>query len=318
MIVVWRVTGRCNLACPFCAYDRRLPGIRREIDAQAVEDFAGVLGGWRAANGERVLLSWLGGEPLLWTPLFDLSHRLHAVHGIAIGATTNGTALVRNEVRARIVESFSELTISIDGPREFHERLRGWPGGWHRLRRAVRELAAAAGHLMLRANVVLMQDNLPLFPALCEELADWGFGEISFNQLGGRDRPEFFPAHRLRIDDVDTLAALLPALRAGLAARGVRLCGGSEYLRRLDASARGARLAIDECAPPERFLFVDERGIAAPCSFTPAELGVPVTRIQTVAQLESLPARFEAQRHRARPAACDDCPSTQVFAKFAS
>lgn len=28
MIIVWRVLNDCNLACPFCAYDRRL-AIRR-------------------------------------------------------------------------------------------------------------------------------------------------------------------------------------------------------------------------------------------------------------------------------------------------
>ena len=32
LVVVWRVTTRCNLACGFCAYDRALPFARRETD----------------------------------------------------------------------------------------------------------------------------------------------------------------------------------------------------------------------------------------------------------------------------------------------
>ena len=40
MIIVWRVTQHCNLACPFCAYDRRLPGPRTSIDADRVLRFA--------------------------------------------------------------------------------------------------------------------------------------------------------------------------------------------------------------------------------------------------------------------------------------
>jgi MoaA/NifB/PqqE/SkfB family radical SAM enzyme len=43
MIVVWRITTRCNLSCAFCAYDKRVPGRRREVDAASVAAFAPVL-----------------------------------------------------------------------------------------------------------------------------------------------------------------------------------------------------------------------------------------------------------------------------------
>lgn len=72
MIVLWRVTERCNLACGFCAYDRRLPGIRLEAQSADVKRFAGLLGAYQQVTGTRVLVSWLGGEPLLWEPLFPL------------------------------------------------------------------------------------------------------------------------------------------------------------------------------------------------------------------------------------------------------
>ncbi len=37
MIVLWRITERCDLACGFCAYDRRLPGPRHKVDRSVVE-----------------------------------------------------------------------------------------------------------------------------------------------------------------------------------------------------------------------------------------------------------------------------------------
>ena len=65
MIIVWRITERCNLSCPFCAYDRTLRRSRRDADPGAVDQFCRVLGEYRRRTGERILVSWLGGEPLL-------------------------------------------------------------------------------------------------------------------------------------------------------------------------------------------------------------------------------------------------------------
>ncbi|MBK6638582.1 MAG: radical SAM protein [Rhodocyclaceae bacterium] len=99
MIVVWRVTQRCNLSCPFCAWDKRLPGQRVDISGEAVLRFARLLGDYQRQRNDPVLLSWLGGEPLLWPPLFGLAPRIAAL-GIAQSATTNGTTL--NSARRRI------------------------------------------------------------------------------------------------------------------------------------------------------------------------------------------------------------------------
>lgn len=319
MIVLWRVTEHCNLACGFCAYDRRLPGPRRQVDADTVLRLGAALGDYRRRTGERVLLSWLGGEPLLWRPLLAVSRTLHEQHVLAISATTNGTGLQRPDLRAGLLASFAELTVSVDGMADFHDRLRGGRGTWARLRAGVIALRAArdAATPRLRANVVLMRDNLAGFAELCLELADWGIDEITFNQLGGRDRPEFFPAHSLRPADVEALCALLPSLRARLDERGVRLCAGDAYLRRLAASAAQVPLPVHDCAPGERFLFIDEAGRIAPCSFTSDVYGVPVSAIADGRDLAGLASGWRHARSSARAAVCDDCPSTHVFEKFA-
>ncbi|MBL8669866.1 MAG: radical SAM protein [Alphaproteobacteria bacterium] len=320
MIVVWRITERCNLSCPFCAYDRTVPGTRHEMDATEAERFGEILGQFGRATGRNVLLSWLGGEPFLWRPIFDLSHRLRSEHGISISATTNGTTLGLERMRSAVLRSFSEITVSVDGFAAFHESMRGWPGGWGDLRDGVSALAAerkrTGADLKLRANIVVMRDNLAAFEDLCACVADWGIDEITFNQLGGRDRPEFFPAQGISPDDADHLSAIVPPLRARLAARGVVLRGGADYLNRIAASARGIALDVTDCAPGQQFLFIDERGRISPCSFTSEQYGVPVEQIRSVADLLALPARLADARLRARADACTDCKSTQVFAKF--
>ena len=142
--------------------------------------------------------------------------------------------------------------------------------------------------------------------------------KITFNTLGGRDRPEFFPDHRIRPADAASLSALLPELRSRLTARGVRLCGGPAYLERINASARGDRLPVEDCAPGEGFLFIDEYGNIAPCSFTTDCFAASIDGIQSAEDIGTLAARFSERRANAPAAVCGDCPSTQVFSKFAA
>lgn len=321
MIALWRITTRCNYACGFCAYDRRVDGARHDVDGGEAERFGRLLGAWAQAHRQPVLLSWLGGEPLLWRPILPLSAAL-AGPDLAISATTNGSTLHRAEVRAAILASFSELTVSIDGPAAIHDRLRGQDLAFARVRHGVQRLAeerrATQSSLRVRANVVLMRDTAPHFPALCDELCDWGVDEITFNQLGGRDRPEFFPAQRLQPGDIATLAAAVPAIRSRLAGRGVRLCADPLYLYRLRASAEGETLAIANCQLGRDFLFIDELGRVSPCSFSSDAYGVPIASLRTIADIDRLHGRFAAAQAVERCAACDDCPSTQIFAKFAA
>jgi MoaA/NifB/PqqE/SkfB family radical SAM enzyme len=252
-------------------------------------------------------------------------------------------------VRAFVIENLAELTVSVDGIGAVHDRLRSSLGGFDRLehdvRALVREKALAGGGPRVRVNTVLMADNVEQFPALCERLATWGIDEISFNQLGGNDRPEFHATHRLVLADVERFGAELPRVRESLAARGIRLLGGDRYLERLRATATGRNLRVADCSPAaqivarggeaadatrardyvgdamrasEQTLFITEAGIVAPCSFTTADYGVPVSELDSVAALRALPARVRAKRAAQRSPWCDDCPSTQLFDKFAA
>lgn len=320
MIVVWRVTQRCNLSCPFCEWDRSLPKARADVDTEEVLRFAAVLADWQASTGERVLLSWLGGEPFLWPALAGVAEQVSAL-GLHQSTTTNGTTLGRPAVQDLVLRHFAELTVSVDGFPEFHNPMRGWPGGHERLRHAVQALSARRPNreaLRLRANVVLMRQNVDSFASLCEALCAWGIDEITFNALGGRDRPEFYPVHALRLQDVDELRALVPALKSHLAALGTRLCGDEPYLDRLAASADARPISIASCAPGERFLFIDERCRIAPCDFTVAGYGVPSSIVRSARDVQALPAHFAKLQRDARAPACDDCRSTRVFAKFSA
>lgn len=321
LVVVVRVTGRCNLACGFCAFDRRLAFERHELRAETLLRLGTLLAEHRDSASLQVHLSLLGGEPTLWEPLEPTEARLAQELGLSLGLTTNGTALASASFRKRLLSHYDELTLSVDAPGRVHDALRSFPNGFARLEAGVRALVRERAHsgrpLLIRVNTVLMQRTLPSFDELCARLADWGVDEVTFNALGGVDRPEFFAAERLLPKHLEELRRRLPGLRAKLAARGVVLRGGDAYLRRLLSAAERRALPVLDCNAGERFLFVDHLGRVSPCSFTAAEYGVPIEALSGAEALSYLSGRFKSAQRHARSTQCDDCRSTQVFSKWA-
>lgn len=322
LVVVWRITEYCNLGCHFCAYSRHLRRPRAAADPDQVMAFGALLGEYARVHSRDVLVSWLGGEPLRWPPLLDISHAFKREFNLRVGVTTNGTALASADVRQRIAEDFDQLTLSVDGLAASHDHYRDSPGLYDQLRRSLahlRELKARLGRgPRLRGNTILMRDNLCAFEDLCRALAEWGMEELTFNALGGRDRPEFYPAHSLQPEDVDWFRQVLPGIRARMAPLGLTILGSERYLDRLGASASHSQLPIADCRPGQQFLFIDERGVTSPCSFTTQGYGIHLDQIRTPDDLDQLPRRFVERKRRQTLGPCLDCPSTQVFGKFVS
>ena len=269
--------------------------------------------------GKEVHVSFLGGEPFAWEPLPRVARHL-AELGLSLGVTTNGVTLGSAATRELLLDCFDEVTLSVDGVGAVHDGLRGWPGGFERLAASLTALAQTKADRgrgpVVRVNTVLMRDNIGKFQELCRALAGLGVRELTFNRLGGRDRPEFFAAHRLTPEQLERFAAELPALRRELAEQGLSLRGAHAYLERLLSLERGETFAVRDCEPGRRFLFVDELGKIAPCSFTLDSYGEPVAVNGAHGELAELPRRFLARQRSQRAGACDDCASTQVFEKF--
>jgi MoaA/NifB/PqqE/SkfB family radical SAM enzyme len=315
-VVLWRVMDQCNLSCPFCAYDKRLTFARRLANPTEVARMIDLLAAWQDQSGRPVVLSWSGGEPTLWPALPEMSLRA-ADAGLRQSLTTNGTTLGSAAIRQLLAGRMAEVTISVDALGDMHGALRGWRGAFDKLAEWVPRLVAdAGGGLRLRANVVLVRQTIAEFPALCEALADWGIRTITFNQLGGRDRPEFFPAHRLRREDIAHFAKQLPALRKFMP--DVQILGGDAYVDRIVSSTADEMLPISGCRVAEDFLFIDEAGQVAPCAFVGNHFGVATGDLRSTGDLEDLTRRI-CTRQRAEPAAaCHNCMSTQQFSKFAA
>jgi MoaA/NifB/PqqE/SkfB family radical SAM enzyme len=231
--------------------------------------------------------------------------------------TTNGLALVSHRVRSEVLQVLDQLTISIDGMAESHDRMRKSPGLFEKLRRYVGQLQSErhGARLRLRVNSILTRQNIDAFEIFCREMAEWGFDELTFNQLGGNDRPEYYPAHRVEPAQWSLFEDRLDDIRAWALGRGMLIRGSPQYLHRIRATTNDQHISIDDCSPGDRFLFVDEMGRVSPCSFTSHCLGIS---IDDIVDLEN-PNWARSFRNRlgiVRPAACGDCHATHVFDKF--
>lgn len=247
-----------------------------------------------------------------------MARAFHHTLGLRLAVTTSGLTLGYSGVRQELIAHYEQVTLSIDGLGRFHDQVRREPGFFEHLRSSIARLKAEdrEGRLRLRVNTILMRGNIAAFSGFCAEMADWGFRELTFNPLGGIERPEFYRVHHLLPDQVTRFREDLPGLRSAMARRGLHIRGTESYLHRMACTAAGERVAVEGCQPGRRLLFIDEFGRAGPCSLTCGDYGVPLAALDSPGVLETLPARWSRLQQETRAAACNDCHATHVFAKF--
>jgi sulfatase maturation enzyme AslB (radical SAM superfamily) len=320
LVVVWRVYEPCNLGCQFCGYSREISRKRHIVSSDVILKFGAVLLEYRQRTGKEVLVSWLGGEPLLWKELPVISQTYHQEFGITLGVTTNGTMLDREHVRRSLIDHYSLVTISIDGFANFHDMQRREIGLFEKLKRnvglLVEEISASNSMLRLRVNSILMRKNIHAFEAFCVEMAGWGIQELTFNQLGGIDRPEFYPDNHLLPEQAAWLVRELPTIQTNALLTGLKVFGTKQYLERISATSLNTAIPIVDCSPGKHFLFIDEENRVSPCNFTTESYGMPLSQIEDVDALVSVAECFRYKQSYERASPCNNCMSTQVFEKF--
>jgi MoaA/NifB/PqqE/SkfB family radical SAM enzyme len=134
-IIQLHPTLRCNLACRHC-YSVSGPEQRAAL---APELLAGVLTDAAAMGYEVVSVS--GGEPFLYPDLARLLAHARSL-GLRTTVTTNATTLTPRRLAA-VRDHLDLLAVSVDGPPDTHDRVRG-PGSFDRMLRGLAQLRQAA------------------------------------------------------------------------------------------------------------------------------------------------------------------------------
>ena len=192
------VAQKCNLGCTYCyAQQGEFGGLAKNMPLETANRAVDLLLS-EVGDGGKASLAFLGGEPLVNRPVVQAATQRAAElaqrRGIALSLsiTTNGTLLTAAD--AAFFETYGfAVTISLDGPREAHDRLRPYQSGagsFDKIMRNVRPLLSNQRHAQVSARVTVTPHNLELRRTLDDFIAA-GFHSVGFSPMlsapGGRD-----------------------------------------------------------------------------------------------------------------------------------
>ncbi|WP_299865970.1 radical SAM protein [uncultured Hoeflea sp.] len=135
--VVWEITLACNLACGHCG---SRAGSRRpnELSTQECFDIVHQL---RDAGTREITL--IGGEAYLRKDWLDIAAEISR-SGMLCGMQTGARGLNKARIQAAYDAGIRSIGVSIDGPEDLHDQLRGVPGSYRQALEAI-ELVAQTG-----------------------------------------------------------------------------------------------------------------------------------------------------------------------------
>jgi uncharacterized protein len=222
------VAQKCNLGCTYCyAREGSFGGKPQNMSIETARAAVDLLLS-RATPGERINLSFLGGEPLVNRPVlrdatcYAASEAARLGVQIGFSITSNGTLI--DETDGEFFEKYGfAVTVSLDGLGAVHDHLRPYKGGrgsFDTILRNIRPILARQRRMQISARVTVTPENLGLRDML-DHFVDLGFHSVGFSPLlsapSGR--------HEMQRND---LAELLDAMVA---------CG-EEFERRTVAGER--------------------------------------------------------------------------------
>lgn len=196
------LTERCNLRCLHCyqtgggSDELTIAEIR-----SLVSEVSEMLGEWSNAYGITFLPSFnvTGGEPFLRPDLCEIIEEISG-HGFDVYILTNGTLI--DERKANDVSSLgvSGVQVSIEGPEEIHDRIRGW-GSFSASLAGVERLTDAG--LTVTLNTTLSSLNADHIVEMMSLASSLGVHNLGFARLvpSGRGQTlvdRVLPAARVR------------------------------------------------------------------------------------------------------------------------
>jgi MoaA/NifB/PqqE/SkfB family radical SAM enzyme len=308
--------SRCNCRCVMCDIWRATTS--SELSAA---DVAGWLAEWRRLGVRRVLLS--GGEALLHSHLWELCDHLRAA---GIGITILSTGLLLRRHAAELARRCDDVVVSLDGPRELHNQIRGIPRAYEKLAEGVAAVRAIDPNVMVSGRCTVQRANYRALRATVTAAHELGLERVSFlaadvsseafNRPGGWDA-ERAGGVALEPADLPLLDAELAALEREYAADFATgyIAESPLKLRRRLSQYYAALLGQGEffpnaCNAPWVSSVIESDGTVRPCFFQP-----PLGNIYQAGSLEAILNAPEAIAWRRgldpqRDAICRKCVCT--------
>ncbi len=195
-VLVLMPHNRCNCRCLMCDIWKI-----RQVREITAADLAPHIAGLRELKVQWVVFS--GGEPLMHSDLWTLTRMLRR-EGIRTTLLTAGLLLER--FAAQVAGEFDDVILSLDGPPEIHDRIRGVRGAFRRLERGIQTVRGRRPSMMFHARCTVQKQNVRHLRAAVDSALQLKLNSISF--LAADMSSEAFN-HEVPIP-VDNLTELAP------------------------------------------------------------------------------------------------------------
>jgi len=169
----------CNLACAYC-YEGGMKG-RHYMSPGTADALIDYIEKHPLSEGKDVRIDFYGGEPLLsFEQVRYISGRLKASAqekglGYSFSLVTNGTLLTGERATELVRLGLTGAKVTIDGPREVHDRLRPFRSGSGTFDAIIGNLSEVYDIIDIQVGGNFTRNNYREFPRLLDYLLDAGF-----------------------------------------------------------------------------------------------------------------------------------------------
>jgi len=170
-IVILMPHSACNCRCVMCDIwkaNRNKREIARDVLANHIEAFRKLKVKW-------VVLS--GGEALMHSDLWALCEMLKEIN---IKITILSTGLLLKKYAEEATTWSDEITVSLDGSAEIHDKIRNIPNAYQKLESGIKALREIKPDFRVTGRCVLQRLNYFDLPNIIDSAADLGLSQISF------------------------------------------------------------------------------------------------------------------------------------------
>lgn len=170
-VLVLMPHSRCNCRCVMCDIWKANQE-RREISIDELQRHLDV---FKKFGVKRVALS--GGEALLHSNLWKFCELIRST-GAKISLLSTGVTLA---AQAReVVSHCDDVIVSLDGPRDIHNKIRNIPQAFEKLEEAVRAIKSLSPLFPVTGRTVLQRQNFKYFFAVVRTAKSLGLDQVSF------------------------------------------------------------------------------------------------------------------------------------------
>jgi len=163
----YNITSRCNMKCAFCDWWKmNMPELSTKKALTVIDEVCSL---------GVSFFDLSGGEPLLRKDLLTLAKKASS-YGCLVSMNTNGTLLKSNRA-SEIADVFDVIVVSVDGPKEIHDKIRGVAGTYDKAIEATKLLKARG--VRVGVNSVVTPWNIEILPQFIEKL----HGLVDFAQV---------------------------------------------------------------------------------------------------------------------------------------